>query len=315
MLDGAVPVAPAGDVQFLPAGAVPGKTRQRDPVPGVGRDLRPFQQRPRGTCEAVAEQHPDPATVGMEGLGEIAHLHAVIVGCREARTRRALMYYQLFKNLLFAPVVRWLFRARIEGAENVPATGGAILASNHLAAGDTFVMPALLAPSGHVPRQGGAVHGQPGDLVEDHRLVPQGRRPGAAGPLRRPGEPRRAEPGAAGARRRRPGRHLPRRHPLTGRPAVQGTHRRGPDGPGLRRPGDPGGRRGHRARPHRAGHPVDLEAADRHRPAARLQRLRRPRRGPRHPALDHRRGHVRDPATVRPDLRRRPTARRSRAAP
>jgi len=54
------------------------------------------------------------------------------------------MYYQLFKNLLFAPVVRWLFHARIEGAENVPETGGAILASNHLAAGDTFVMPALL---------------------------------------------------------------------------------------------------------------------------------------------------------------------------
>jgi 1-acyl-sn-glycerol-3-phosphate acyltransferase len=54
------------------------------------------------------------------------------------------MYYQLFKNLLFAPVVRWLFRATIEGEENVPASGGAILASNHIAAGDTFVMPALL---------------------------------------------------------------------------------------------------------------------------------------------------------------------------
>ena len=54
------------------------------------------------------------------------------------------MYYQLFKRLLFAPVVRWLLRARIEGQENVPETGGAILASNHLAAGDTFVMPALI---------------------------------------------------------------------------------------------------------------------------------------------------------------------------
>lgn len=54
------------------------------------------------------------------------------------------MYYQLFKHLLFAPVVRWLFRARIEGEENVPETGGAILASNHIAAGDTFVLPALL---------------------------------------------------------------------------------------------------------------------------------------------------------------------------
>lgn len=54
------------------------------------------------------------------------------------------MYYQLFKNVVFAPIVRWLFRARIEGQENIPATGGAILASNHLAAGDTFVTPTLL---------------------------------------------------------------------------------------------------------------------------------------------------------------------------
>lgn len=50
----------------------------------------------------------------------------------------------LFRNLLFSPVVRWLFRAQIEGEENVPASGGVILASNHLAAGDTFVLPAML---------------------------------------------------------------------------------------------------------------------------------------------------------------------------
>lgn len=54
------------------------------------------------------------------------------------------MYYSLFKNLLFAPVVRWLFRARITGEEHIPDTGGAIVASNHLSAGDTFVLPAML---------------------------------------------------------------------------------------------------------------------------------------------------------------------------
>jgi len=54
------------------------------------------------------------------------------------------VYYALFKNVLFAPIVRWLFRATIEGEENLPKTGGVILASNHLAAGDTFVMPAML---------------------------------------------------------------------------------------------------------------------------------------------------------------------------
>ncbi len=54
------------------------------------------------------------------------------------------MWYDLFKNLLFRPVVRFGFRARIEGEENVPASGGGVVASNHIAAGDTFVMPAMM---------------------------------------------------------------------------------------------------------------------------------------------------------------------------
>lgn len=54
------------------------------------------------------------------------------------------MWYGFFKNLLFAPVVRFLFRARIEGEEHIPASGGAVLASNHIAAGDTFVLPAMM---------------------------------------------------------------------------------------------------------------------------------------------------------------------------
>ncbi|MGC3994390.1 MAG: lysophospholipid acyltransferase family protein [Propionicimonas sp.] len=54
------------------------------------------------------------------------------------------MWYAFFKNVLFRPVVRFGFKARIEGEENIPATGGALLASNHLAAGDTFVLPAMM---------------------------------------------------------------------------------------------------------------------------------------------------------------------------
>lgn len=54
------------------------------------------------------------------------------------------MWYGFFKNVLFWPVVRFLFRARIEGQENIPASGGAVLASNHIAAGDTFVLPAMM---------------------------------------------------------------------------------------------------------------------------------------------------------------------------
>ena len=52
--------------------------------------------------------------------------------------------YNFFKYLLVRPVVRFLFRARLEGESHVPAEAGAILASNHLAAGDTYITPALL---------------------------------------------------------------------------------------------------------------------------------------------------------------------------
>lgn len=54
------------------------------------------------------------------------------------------MLYDVFKYGLFRPVVKYGFRARLEGAENVPATGGAILASNHIAEAETFTLPALL---------------------------------------------------------------------------------------------------------------------------------------------------------------------------
>jgi 1-acyl-sn-glycerol-3-phosphate acyltransferase len=52
--------------------------------------------------------------------------------------------YNFFKYLVFVPLVRLVFRAKLIGEENLPNEGGLVLASNHLAAGDTFVMPALV---------------------------------------------------------------------------------------------------------------------------------------------------------------------------
>ncbi len=52
--------------------------------------------------------------------------------------------YNFFKYLLVRPVVRFLFRATLVGETHVPTDAGAILASNHLAAGDTYITPALL---------------------------------------------------------------------------------------------------------------------------------------------------------------------------
>jgi 1-acyl-sn-glycerol-3-phosphate acyltransferase len=52
--------------------------------------------------------------------------------------------YWLFKTLLVRPGLKVLMRPWLEGEENIPSTGPAILVSNHLSAGDPFLLPALI---------------------------------------------------------------------------------------------------------------------------------------------------------------------------
>jgi len=54
------------------------------------------------------------------------------------------VWYQFFKFALIRPLVTLGYRSRVEGLDNVPRHGGAILASNHISAADTLVMPALM---------------------------------------------------------------------------------------------------------------------------------------------------------------------------
>ena len=53
------------------------------------------------------------------------------------------MGYWLVK-LFAAPILRLLFRPYVTGAENLPVHGGAILAGNHLAVIDSFLVPLVL---------------------------------------------------------------------------------------------------------------------------------------------------------------------------
>src|SRR5687768_1455118 len=53
------------------------------------------------------------------------------------------MAYWVIKFLL-TPVLRFLYRIRVEGLEHVPDEGGAILAGNHLAVCDSFFLPLVL---------------------------------------------------------------------------------------------------------------------------------------------------------------------------
>ncbi|HZQ28420.1 MAG TPA: lysophospholipid acyltransferase family protein [Acidimicrobiales bacterium] len=53
------------------------------------------------------------------------------------------MAYWVVKAVL-TPVLRFLFRVRVEGAEHIPADGAAILASNHLSFSDSIFLPLVL---------------------------------------------------------------------------------------------------------------------------------------------------------------------------
>ncbi|MBX9394479.1 1-acyl-sn-glycerol-3-phosphate acyltransferase [Streptomyces sp. TRM72054] len=54
------------------------------------------------------------------------------------------MFYYLLKYVLLGPLLRLVFRPRIEGLEHVPSSGAAIVAGNHLSFSDHFLMPAIL---------------------------------------------------------------------------------------------------------------------------------------------------------------------------
>jgi 1-acyl-sn-glycerol-3-phosphate acyltransferase len=54
------------------------------------------------------------------------------------------VFYWLLKHLLLGPVMRLACRPRVRGAERLPARGGAILASNHLAVADSFFLPLVV---------------------------------------------------------------------------------------------------------------------------------------------------------------------------
>ncbi|NDH65325.1 MAG: 1-acyl-sn-glycerol-3-phosphate acyltransferase [Microbacteriaceae bacterium] len=51
------------------------------------------------------------------------------------------MAYFILKSLILGPLLRMLFRPWVRGAQNIPSTGAAILASNHLSFSDSIFLP------------------------------------------------------------------------------------------------------------------------------------------------------------------------------
>jgi 1-acyl-sn-glycerol-3-phosphate acyltransferase len=55
------------------------------------------------------------------------------------------VFYHFLKYVVLGPILKLLFRPWVEGMDNVPASGPAILASNHLSFSDSIFLP-LMAP-------------------------------------------------------------------------------------------------------------------------------------------------------------------------
>ncbi|GIF95324.1 1-acyl-sn-glycerol-3-phosphate acyltransferase [Catellatospora citrea] len=60
------------------------------------------------------------------------------------RLGRDSVLYWLLKYIFLGPLLRLIFRPQVEGLENVPDRGPAILASNHLSFSDSIFMPLVV---------------------------------------------------------------------------------------------------------------------------------------------------------------------------
>jgi len=54
------------------------------------------------------------------------------------------MFYWFMKTIVAGPLLRTLFRPRLEGVENIPKSGPVILASNHLSFIDSVILPLVI---------------------------------------------------------------------------------------------------------------------------------------------------------------------------
>ena len=198
-------------------------------------------------------------------------------------------------KVVLTPILRVVYRVKVDGKEHVPTRGPVILAANHRSFLDSIFLPLVIRR-----RVTYVAKAEYFDDAEDRVVLPVGR----ADP-----DPPRGRVGQRGRARRRDRRarvgrrlrHLPRGHAHPRRAHPPWPHRCRPPRDAHRRTGHPGRPRRHRRVPaDRQEAPAPLQdGRGAVRPADRRRALRAPRRAPRAPPA-HRRADVRDRAALRP---------------
>src|SRR3712207_2365378 len=110
-------------------------------VPGAGRQTR--ERRSSGRARARVLLVSRRTSRWARGLWEW-HCPSAAGLLSLAAPEGGVLFYWFLKFVAIGPVVKLVFRPQVEGVENVPRTGAAILASNHLSAADWVFMPLSL---------------------------------------------------------------------------------------------------------------------------------------------------------------------------
>src|SRR3712207_6222552 len=110
-------------------------------VPGAGRQTR--ERRSSGRARARVLLVSRRTSRWARGLWEW-HCPSASGINSLAAPEGGVLFYWFLKYAALGPVVKLVFRPRVEGVDNVPRSGAAILASNHLSAADWVFMPLSL---------------------------------------------------------------------------------------------------------------------------------------------------------------------------
>lgn len=98
-----------------------------------------------------------------------------------------MSWYSFFKYALVRPFVKVAYRPHVEGEQNIPATGGLVLAGNHTSAVEAYMIPAMIRRQVTYPAKAELFKGRKGVKGIPSRVVAWGVKAVGQVPLDRSG--------------------------------------------------------------------------------------------------------------------------------